>query len=791
MSQLDLGPELDWTPVHMRRSAWLEHVPFAFWLVARLQPGLFVDIGIDIDVSYAAICHAVERLGLSAHGYGVDAAATAADAGRSESAASLEFSRLHDLHWSGFSTLIRSSVGAARAHFADCDVDLLHIGSLQDRGGLATCFDDWRATLSNRGVVLFHGTTDKRDNLEVWKLWRELADGHPHFEFPHGRGLGVLAIGEDLPMPLRVLTTLSHDGPRARFVRELFAARGRSLCERQKMVESEARIRDVTGQVAIARREADLWRQETSRSLRERDQQAAARRCFEARVAEQADLSYRLVRAQAQLAELRDHQATLLAHAQAAEASKKALQADYAAASATIAALVNSSSWKVTRPVRAAVRLLRGEPIRNGLSSATHMPCATDEAAQPIDRPHFQARALATEPAVDVGKTARELLLGRAAHLSPLATFFEPDAPRRLTMVTDSISSGNLLGGVGTAIILAALLARRLGVMLRVVTRNDAPAAANIGTLLRLHGVSDPGDIECLHAGYDQPTRAIPVGQHDLFLTTSWWSTWATMRSVDPARIVYLVQEDERLFYPAGDEQLLCSEVLADARLRFVVNTTVLREHLAGTGLPGITERSVAFEPAFPTSLYHRESRGTEMPRRLVFYARPNHPRNLFLRGIEVLSRAIERRVLDPADWEFWLLGTQLPRAALDPAARVHYVQGLGWQDYAALIRRADIGLSLMYTPHPSYPPLDLAASGAVVVTNRFGVKESLSRYCANILCVEPATDALVEGLSQAVRLVADDERRDANARAAQIGRDWGEAFAPALDRLLFEHKVG
>ena len=38
----------------------------------------------------------------------------------------------------------------------------------------------------------------------------------------------------------------------------------------------------------------------------------------------------------------------------------------------------------------------------------------------------------------------------------------------------------------------------------------------------------------------------------DLFVTTSWWTTWATRASVDPASIIYLVQEDERRFYPGG-----------------------------------------------------------------------------------------------------------------------------------------------------------------------------------------------------------------------------------------------
>ena len=47
----------------------------------------------------------------------------------------------------------------------------------------------------------------------------------------------------------------------------------------------------------------------------------------------------------------------------------------------------------------------------------------------------------------------------------------------------------------------------------------------------------------------------------------------------------------------------------------------------------------------------------------------------------------------------------------------------LPWSKYAELVSTMDLGLCLMDTPHPSYPPLDLAAAGAVVVTNTHGSK--------------------------------------------------------------------
>jgi len=106
-------------------------------------------------------------------------------------------------------------------------------------------------------------------------------------------------------------------------------------------------------------------------------------------------------------------------------------------------------------------------------------------------------------------------------------------------------------------------------------------------------------------------------------------------------------------------------------------------------------------------------------------------------------------------------------------------------EEYLRIVRGVDVGLSLIYSPHPGYPPFDLAASGAVVVTNRFGAaKMDLSRYSPNILCVEPSVPGLVAGLRRAVALAEDQAMRTANAAKFGMPRDWPTALAPILDYL-------
>jgi hypothetical protein len=96
-----------------------------------------------------------------------------------------------------------------------------------------------------------------------------------------------------------------------------------------------------------------------------------------------------------------------------------------------------------------------------------------------------------------------------------------------------------------------------------------------------------------------------------------------------------------------------------------------------------------------------------------------------------------------------------------------------------------DLGLSLMASPHSSYPPLDLAAAGAAVVTNTFEPeKHSLGQYSANIICCDPDLPSLVAGIGQGAALAQDVARRSANHRQSTFLTDWSAVFTPLCDQL-------
>ena len=429
-----------------------------------------------------------------------------------------------------------------------------------------------------------------------------------------------------------------------------------------------------------------------------------------------------------------------------------------------------ASFWR-NQGTAAAVRLIRlkvgnavaGRPIFNAMQAGS------------IDGP----------PA-----TVKRLALERFPALRPISTYQIPEPMlSRVSLITDSIGPGSLFGGVGTGLLLAAQLANRMDATLRIVTRTEKPSPENAAQILRAYGVQLAREVQFVFipdAGASPEESVAPLDIHskDLFITTSWWTTAASLSEIPSRSILYLLQEDERMFYPFGEDRFHCEEVLQNQDIRFLVNTRLLYEHLISSGLGHLATRGQWFEPAFPTSLFHRRALQPAGKRRFFFYARPNNPRNLFHIGLAAIDRAVNDGVLDLERWEIVLVGKDIPVVTFGDDYQPIRCEGLNWQAYADLIGTIDLGLSLMYTPHPSYPPLDLAASGAIVVTNRFANKESLVNYSPNILCAELRVESLVDAIRAGIALAEDREARERNFKANGLGTDWAESFEGILETL-------
>jgi O-antigen biosynthesis protein len=180
-------------------SRWWTHVPFAFWLIAKTKPRLFVELGTQYGVSYAAFCEAVIREKTPTRCYAVDTWLGDDQAGYNGDNVYQDLRSLNHQRYGSFSTLIRSSFEDALATIADGSVDLLHIDGRHSYEDVREDFESWLPKLSERAVVLFHDTNMTQPDFGVKRYFAELCEQYPSFEFLHGSGLGMLVVGSSVP----------------------------------------------------------------------------------------------------------------------------------------------------------------------------------------------------------------------------------------------------------------------------------------------------------------------------------------------------------------------------------------------------------------------------------------------------------------------------------------------------------------------------------------------------------------------------------------------------------------
>ena len=371
------------------------------------------------------------------------------------------------------------------------------------------------------------------------------------------------------------------------------------------------------------------------------------------------------------------------------------------------------------------------------------------------------------------------------------------DARPSLVVLMPHLAVGRMTGGPNTVFHITERLAAR-GMSVRYVAcfgpldEDVAPLSRHIEAVT---GIASAGGIRFLHRS--APDSELTVGRHDVMLAT--W--WPTAHVADRARavtgmdeFVYLIQDFEPGFHPWSTKYALAAATYRMA-FRAIVNEPTLLEHLSRHGDLVFDvhdpDRAVSFMPAVDRSVFKHRHRSSGA-RRFVFYARPKHPRNLFDLGLRALSDAVDHGAFDGAEWDFVAIGGETRTLPLPRGRAVRPISRLAYRDYATFLADSDILLSLMLSPHTSYPPLEMATAGGVVITNTFSTKTAadLAAISPAIRGAPPDVDHLSAAIAQAASEVS---RRRPEPLATSLPGSWDEsmdAVVPWLEATIASARV-
>ena len=333
-------------------------------------------------------------------------------------------------------------------------------------------------------------------------------------------------------------------------------------------------------------------------------------------------------------------------------------------------------------------------------------------------------------------------------------TAYYPNWQYRINLLVPSVDQKHVFGGISTALNFFEELRNECGCPARIITL-DAPVIKKSSVLSSKYSLVGWDEISDEYLQLvdfsDRRGKCIPIMERDIFVATGWWTAYnikqaihwqAETYKIEINPIVYLIQDFEPGFYAWSSKyQLADSTYSMNIPTLAVMNSSLLREYFTRNGYA--FEKVWSFDPHLNSTLakYISKEKGPiKKKKQSLIYGRPSTPRNSFELLLSALIEwASKQRNAD--EWEVLSAGEVHEEIKLGENVFLKSIGKLSLEDYAQILLDTYAGVSLMVSPHPSYPPLEMAAFGVKTITNRFSNKD-LSDFSDNIISLDTCSSA-------------------------------------------------
>lgn len=307
---------------------------------------------------------------------------------------------------------------------------------------------------------------------------------------------------------------------------------------------------------------------------------------------------------------------------------------------------------------------------------------------------------------------------------------------RRINLLVPALSEKHIFGGIATALRLFKEIIKEFPTA-RIIVTDETSVNLSENEFFSDWTVVDLGNDDSegnsIVVAGDRVGKKLSVRENDYFVATAWWTAFNAFRAMEwqqehtstkNRKLTYLVQDFEPGFYPWSTRFALADSTYRHREITIpIFNTKLLFEYFEQQKYE--FDQAYYFEPKFNPVLKKWRDKKWDVAKKkqILVYGRPSVERNLFPLLIQTIS-IWNQKYSRASEWEVISAGECHENIPISETTVLRSVGKVSLEEYATILSESSIGVSLMLSPHPSYPPLEMAMFGVNVITNKYSNKD-------------------------------------------------------------------